>query len=86
MSEPKPECQDALHELYGYLDGELTDDRRAAIHRHLDGCQPCAEPYDFEAELRQVIRRKCQEQVPDSLMAKVREALATEQSLPVDGA
>jgi mycothiol system anti-sigma-R factor len=79
MPDPKPECQDALHELYGYLDGELTDDRRAAIHRHLDGCQPCAEPYDFEAELREVVRRKCQEQVPDSLLSKVREALAREQ-------
>ena len=80
MSEPKSQCQDALHELYGYLDGELTDDRRAAIHRHLDECQPCAEPYDFEAELRDVVRRKCQEQVPDNLMAKVRDALEREQT------
>jgi mycothiol system anti-sigma-R factor len=80
MSEPKSQCQDALHELYGYLDGELTDDRRAAIHRHLDECQPCAEPYDFEAELRDVVRRKCQEQVPDNLMAKVRVALEREQT------
>ncbi|MBN2621784.1 MAG: mycothiol system anti-sigma-R factor [Acidimicrobiales bacterium] len=79
-----PECQDALHQLYGYLDGELTDERREAIHRHLDGCQPCAEPYDFEAELRLVIRRKCQEQVPDSLMAKVRAALASEQASSPD--
>jgi mycothiol system anti-sigma-R factor len=82
MSDPKPECQAALHELYGYLDGDLTDARRAAIHRHLDDCQPCAEPYDFEAELREVIRRKCQEQVPDRLMAKVRDALAREQTGP----
>jgi len=86
MPDSTPECRDALHELYGYLDGELTDDRRAAIHRHLDQCQPCAEPYDFEAELREVIRRKCQEQVPDSLMAKVRDALAGEHATsPVDG-
>jgi mycothiol system anti-sigma-R factor len=72
------ECEDSLHELYAYLDGELTEDRRAAIHRHLDGCQPCAEPYDFEAELRDVIRKKCQEQVPESLVAKVRAALEHE--------
>jgi mycothiol system anti-sigma-R factor len=77
------ECEDSLHELYAYLDGELTDDRRQAIHRHLDGCQPCAEPYDFEAELRAVIRRKCQEQVPESLVAKVRAALAQESAARV---
>jgi mycothiol system anti-sigma-R factor len=82
MSDPTPECRAALHELYGYLDGELTDESRAAIHRHLDECQPCAEPYDFEAELREVIRRKCQEQVPASLMAKVQAALAREQQSP----
>ena len=82
------ECEDSLHELYAYLDGELTDDRREAIHRHLDGCQPCAEPYDFEAELRSVIRRKFQEQVPESLVAKVRTALEQEsvaRSVDADG-
>jgi mycothiol system anti-sigma-R factor len=70
------DCEGALHELYEFLDGELTDDRRAAIPHHLDGCQPCAEPYDFEAELRVVIRKKCAEKVPDSLVAKVKAALA----------
>jgi mycothiol system anti-sigma-R factor len=72
------DCENALHELYGYLDGELTDERRAAIQHHLDGCQPCGEPYDFEAELRNVIRRKCAEQVPASVMAKIRAALDAE--------
>jgi mycothiol system anti-sigma-R factor len=74
------DCNDALHELYEFLDGELTEDRRAAIQHHLDSCQPCAEPYDFEAELRTVIRKKCAEKVPDTLVAKVRAALAAEVS------
>jgi mycothiol system anti-sigma-R factor len=78
------DCQDSLHELYRYLDGELTEDRRDKIQRHLDGCQPCAEPYDFEAELRSVIRRKCQEQVPEALVAKVKAALVNEASKPPD--
>jgi len=72
------DCNDALHRLYQYLDGELTEDRRSVIQHHLDSCQPCAEPYDFEAELRMVIRRKCQEQVPESLLSKVRKALEAE--------
>jgi len=72
------DCKDALHQLYDFLDGELTDNKRAAIQHHLDTCQPCAEPYDFEAELRIVIRKKCAETVPDSLMAKVRKALDAE--------
>ena len=72
------DCENSLHALYSYLDGELTDDRRAVIQHHLDKCQPCAEPYDFEAELRIVIRRKCAEQVPDTLVAKVKAALERE--------
>lgn len=72
------ECEDSLHQLYTFLDGELTDERREAIQRHLDSCQPCAEPYDFEAELRECIRRKCQEEVPDSLREKVVKALEGE--------
>jgi mycothiol system anti-sigma-R factor len=72
------DCKDALHQLYDFLDGELTDHKRAAIQHHLDTCQPCAEPYDFEAELRLVVRKKCAETVPDSLMAKIRKALDAE--------
>jgi mycothiol system anti-sigma-R factor len=78
------DCEDALHELYGFLDGELTDDRRKLIQHHLDDCQPCAEPYDFEAELRHVIRRKCHEEVPESLVHKVKAALDTA-AFEVDG-
>ena len=71
-------CDDALHELYGFLDGELTVERRTKIQRHLDDCPPCYEAFDFEAELRIVIARKCTEQVPDSLKERIAQALAQE--------
>ena len=72
------DCNDTMREMEAFLDGELTDESRSVIQHHLDTCQPCAEPYDFEAELRMVIRRKCQEQVPETLRAKVRKALEAE--------
>jgi mycothiol system anti-sigma-R factor len=72
-------CDDALHELYGFLDGELTSDRKAAISAHLDDCPPCFEAFDFEAELRLVIARKCQETVPESLKARIADAIRSEQ-------
>jgi mycothiol system anti-sigma-R factor len=68
-------CDDSLHELYHYLDGELTDDRRHAIREHLDSCPPCFEAFDFEAELRIVIARKCQESVPDALKQRIADAI-----------
>ena len=77
-------CRDAMHRLYHFLDGELDDARRASIKRHLDGCVPCLEAFDFEAELRVLIARKCQDQVPESLRARVFHAIQGEVG-PLDG-
>jgi len=65
------DCREALEELYSFLDGELTVERRTIIARHLDDCPPCGELGEFEVELRQVIARKCQEIVPDELLERV---------------
>lgn len=70
------DCQDALHTLYTYLDGELTTERRQAIQRHLTQCEPCLHAFDFEAELKVVIARSCRDQVPDHLRAKIAEAIS----------
>ena len=75
-------CDDALHELYGYLDGELTAERRNDIQHHLDDCPPCYEAFDFEAELRLVIARKCTETVPDSLKQRIAEVIRQEAATP----
>jgi mycothiol system anti-sigma-R factor len=69
------DCQEAIHTLYHFLDGELTEDRKRDIQRHLEECSPCLEAFDFEAELKLVIARKCRDQVPPLLRARVAEAL-----------
>lgn len=69
-------CDEALHELYTFLDGELTEARRTRIRVHLDDCSPCLEVFDFEAELRLVIKQKCQDQVPESLRQRIFDSLA----------
>ncbi|HEY2813886.1 MAG TPA: mycothiol system anti-sigma-R factor [Acidimicrobiales bacterium] len=68
-------CNDALHELYHFLDGELTDDRRTRIQHHLDDCPPCYEAFDFEVELRTVIAKRCQETVPEDLKQRIADAI-----------
>lgn len=69
-------CDEALHELYTFLDGELTEARRSRIRTHLDDCSPCLEVFDFEAELRIVIKQKCKDQVPESLRQRIFDSLA----------
>ena len=72
-------CEDALQVLYHFLDGELTDDRRAAIKAHLDSCTTCLGAFDFEVELRQVIICRVQDRVPDELRLRIARLMDTEQ-------
>ena len=77
-SKSHSECDEALHELYHLLDGELTDDRRARILTHLQFCAPCAKPYDFYADLRKVVQERCRETTPPELLARVQAAISQE--------
>jgi mycothiol system anti-sigma-R factor len=69
-------CDDALNELYTFLDGELTSEVRGQIQQHLDDCNPCIEAYDFEAELRIVISQKCRDTVPEDLRSRIKDAIS----------
>ena len=71
----KRECTEAVEVLYHYLDGQLTEERRVLIKRHLDDCPPCLDAFDFEAELRVVIAHKCRERVPEDLRFRVAQAI-----------
>ncbi len=71
-------CSDAVERLYHYLDGELDEARMAMVKRHLDECLPCLEAFDFEAELRQIVARKCREPVPEQLRVRITLAIQAE--------
>ena len=75
---PSVDCTEAVHELYHYLDGELTEERREVIRIHLDFCGPCGGAAEFEAELRRVIANRCKDRVPDSLIRRVADAIDDE--------
>ncbi|HEX7094735.1 MAG TPA: mycothiol system anti-sigma-R factor [Acidimicrobiales bacterium] len=75
MNDP---CEEALHELYHFLDGELTEDRRRLISAHLDDCTSCLGAFDFEAELRRVVAQRCRDTVPESLRERIARAIGHE--------
>ncbi len=72
------ECQKALAELYHYLDGHLTVERRVTIKSHIDLCSPCLQAFSFETELRQVVSQRCRDEVPESLKFRIAEVIRTE--------
>jgi len=74
------DCDEAVRQLYTYLDGELTDNRRHEIAGHLDDCRPCSGAAEFEAELRHVIADRCRDRVPESLIRRVAECIEAERA------
>jgi mycothiol system anti-sigma-R factor len=70
------DCREAAAELFGYLDGALDDGKRALIADHLDSCGSCFDAFEFHAELRLVISRKCQTELPEHLKARIAASLA----------
>lgn len=73
--ENQMDCERALVALYLFLDGELTMERRERIEFHLNGCPHCFSAFDFEQELRMVVRSKLQSEVPPGLRQRVSRAI-----------
>ena len=72
------ECDDLLSELADFLHGELDADRTRHLRSHLEDCPPCFETADFQAQLRQVLARRCREEVPADFKARVTAMLRVE--------
>lgn len=65
-------CKETIREVNAFLDNELPSDVRAHIHQHLEGCIDCLQAFDFEAELKQAIRRKCSnDEMPAGLLGRI---------------
>ena len=68
----KQACTDATEQVYLYLDNEMSRFRLWRVKRHLKKCPPCHSKFDFEAELKQVVRQKSQDPAPPELIGRLR--------------
>jgi len=72
------DCDQALANLYLYLDAELDQVSAMKVKAHLEVCQGCDAPYDFEKRLREVIRDRLGEEIPEVFVLRLRTLLALE--------
>jgi anti-sigma factor (TIGR02949 family) len=73
-------CDEALTNVYTYLDRELSSWRAWRIRRHLRACDHCCAAFGFEERLRVVIRSRLQEDVPPEFLERLRQVLRTDQT------
>ena len=70
------DCEETLRALETFLDHELSSESVVHIRAHLDGCADCQGAYEFQAELRLVVRSKClTDELPDGLADRLRACL-----------
>ena len=66
------DCKQTLQELDAFLDDEISTSTREQIHVHLEGCVDCLQTFEFHAELKAAIRRKCSnDEMPPGLLARI---------------
>ena len=65
-------CRECIEHLYPYLDRELTEDVEREIKKHLAGCPPCDDQFDFETLFLKFVRARCRAQgAPPELRQRI---------------
>ncbi|RHA42723.1 mycothiol system anti-sigma-R factor [Cellulomonas rhizosphaerae] len=72
-------CDEAVSELWAYLDSELEGPEAERVKQHLEGCVGCLDEHDVELVVKKLVRRcySQDESAPDELRAKIRAHIVT---------
>ena len=69
-------CAEAVRQLWEYLDGAVDEARRDAIEEHLGFCRRCCGELDFAEELRRLLARPAEPDLPVDVRARLLATLA----------
>lgn len=73
------DCDSVMRQLWDYLDGELTADRKSAIRSHLELCKRCHPQFEFERTFLDAVAASApQHSNPEQLRLKLLMALEDE--------
>jgi anti-sigma factor (TIGR02949 family) len=72
-------CEDALAQLWDFLDGELHASDEARVRKHLEICSRCYPQYDFQRAYFEFTRRlRDRESVPPELRRRLFQTILLE--------
>ena len=72
MGNTETDCQALLRRIYEFLDDEVGEAECASLQAHLDACPECFRHVEFERAVKEVVRRKCGETLPDGIAERLR--------------
>lgn len=64
-------CEDAVRQLWEYLDGTVDDNDRAQIEEHLSRCMRCCGERDFAEELRRFLASQADQTIPGDVAERL---------------
>jgi anti-sigma factor (TIGR02949 family) len=69
------DCEQAIEQLFEFLDSEIDEERCDRIRVHLASCEPCLAEYDAVDHLKALVKRSCEERAPQELKLRIRTQL-----------
>ena len=72
-------CQEALEQLYAYLDEDCTVEVKTAIRHHIEECGDCFGHYEFERTFLLFVEARCKAKAaPANLRKRIFEQILLE--------
>jgi anti-sigma factor (TIGR02949 family) len=75
-------CNEAVRQLWEYLDGVTSQTQSAALEKHLSLCRRCCGEAEFAAELRSFLAGHAGDDIPPQVHARLLAALAQITDVP----
>jgi anti-sigma factor (TIGR02949 family) len=72
MSGDRIDCEQALRQIFEYIDRELAADDQAAMERHLHTCRSCFSRAEFERLLKQRVGELRDEDASPHMSQRIR--------------
>lgn len=68
-------CHEAVRQLWDYLDGSVDEADRALVEEHLSRCRRCCGELEFAHELRGMLARSTQVDIPADVLRRLNQTL-----------
>lgn len=68
-------CEQAMRQLWEYLDGTVGGARLEELERHLERCRRCCAEIEFAEGLRDFVRDSGEEEVPAEVLDRLNATL-----------